>query len=107
MKSAQGVKVCKKLSLPALLTMLSEASAALEEAGGALMEIDDSTPDDVRALMARHKYLQDCIVLKAKAMSDTLPNDSVARTAIDQLCTAEEQYVEATRQLDELPEEAT
>ena len=70
--------------------MLSEASVALDEAGGALMKMDDSTPDEIPALMARHKYLQDCIVLKAKAMSDTMPHESVARTAIDQLCTAEE-----------------
>ena len=48
-----------------------------------------------------------CIVLKAKAMSDTLPEDIVASTAIDQLCTIEEQYLEATRRLEEVLEEAT
>ena len=80
----------KKTSLSALVNMLSEASTALEEAGGALMEIDDSTPEEIPTLMARHKYLQDCIVLKAKAISDSMPEDRVARTAIQQLCTAEE-----------------
>ena len=52
-----GVKARKKFSLPALVNMLSEASVALEEAGGALMEIDDSTLEDIPTLMARHKYV--------------------------------------------------
>ena len=87
--------------------MLLEVSTALEEAGGALMEMDDSTLEEIPTLMARHKYLQDCIVVKAKAISDSMPEDGVARTAIHQLYTEEEQYVEATRQLEELPEEAS
>ena len=77
-----GIKACKKFSLPALQNMLSEASTALEEAGSAVMEIDDSTSEEIPTLMPGHKYLQDCIVMKAKVITDSMPEDSVARTAI-------------------------
>ena len=100
----QGMQ--EKLSLPALLS-LYEAPAALTEAGGALMEIDESTPKEVSALMAKGKYVQDCFVLKTKALSDSFPEGSVAHTAVTRLETAKDQYLEATQQLDELPEEAT
>ena len=57
--------------------------------------------------MVRHKYVQDCIVLKAKAISASMLENCVARMAMQQLCTSEEQYVQSTRQLEELPEEAS
>ena len=91
-----GVKVCDQFSLSELLSMRSDAVSQLDEAGGTLMEIDDSTLETMSTLMAKIKYLQDCMVLKAKATSESFPEDNPIRTALGQVTTTQTQYREAT-----------
>ena len=103
----KGVKACDLFSLSELLSLRSKAVLEVDEAVGTLMEIDDFTPETVSTLMAKIKYLQDCMVLEAKATSESFPEDIPIRTALGQLTTAETQYRQATKQKDDLPEQTS
>ena len=83
-----GIKVWDNFSLPALLPFRLEGASAAHKAGGALMQIDDSTPEEASSVMARIKYMQECTTLKAKTMKDAMHEDNVAYTSLGQLRTA-------------------
>ena len=59
------------------------------------MDVDDSTRDEVSALMTKGKFLTDCIVLKVRSLE--VSQDHPLREASGQLATAEKQYGKTLR----------
>ena len=70
--------------------MRRESQDALDKLGGALMDVDDSTPDEVSSLMAKVKFLGDRIVLKVRTLD--VSEDHPLSVVLGQLTTAEKQY---------------
>ena len=63
--------------------MRSGAVRELDEAHGTVMEIDDSTPEVLSTLMAKIKYIQDCMVLKGKVTSESFLEDNPIGTRVN------------------------
>ena len=100
-----GIRAGGALSLNALLKVRQESQDALEERGGALMDVDESTPAEVSELMAKVKFVSDCILLKVCGLGNG--PEHARSVALGQLSKAENQYGEAAQQLDDLPDAAT
>ena len=102
---AGGIQAREKLSLTVLLRMRQESQDALETLGGALMDIDDSTPDEVSEKMAKVKFLSDCVVLKVRALE--FDSEHPLQVVPGQLSTMENQFGEVVTLLEDRPAEAS
>ena len=64
---SRGTQARGKLSLNALLSLRNESQEALNNLGG-VMDVDDSTPEEVSSPMVKMKFLSDCVVLKVRTL---------------------------------------
>ena len=67
-----GAKARGNLCLNALLNTQKASQGALGKLGGALMEVNESTLEQVTVLMAKVKFVRNCIVLKVRSLDVSL-----------------------------------